>query len=100
LPKTQAGLLQSAIRDWSIDASGSYVVGDGAGDILAGQAVGSTTLFVSSRKCYICDELSRQNARPDFLIRDLLEASEVIECLENKGATAAWKFNFENCPTR
>ena len=98
--KPKPGLLLSAMRDWNIDASASYVVGDGVGDILAGQAVGSTTLFVSSRKCYICDELFKQNARPDFLIRDLLEAAEVIECIENKNATAAWKFNLDNCLMR
>jgi D-glycero-D-manno-heptose 1,7-bisphosphate phosphatase len=98
--KPKPGLLHAAIRDWNIDASASYMVGDGVGDILAGQAVGSTTLFVSSRKCYVCDELSRRNARPDFLIRNLLEAVEVIECLENKNATAAGKFTLDNCPMR
>lgn len=98
--KPKTGLLLEAMRDWNIDLSGSYMVGDGASDILAGNAAGCTTLFVSSRKCYLCDELSRQNARPDFLTRDLLEAAEVIECLEHKGPTAAWKFNLENCLMR
>ena len=98
--KPKPGLLLSATRDWNIDASASYMVGDGVGDILAGQAVGSTTLFVSSRKCYICDELSRHNARPAFLVRDLLEAARVIECLENKNATAAGEFTLDNCLMR
>jgi D-glycero-D-manno-heptose 1,7-bisphosphate phosphatase len=98
--KPKPGLLLSAIQEWNIDASASYTVGDGVSDILAGQAVGSTTLFVSSRKCYACDELSRRNARPDFLIRDLLEAAEVIRCLENGDVSLAEKFSFGNCLAR
>ena len=98
--KPKPGLLLSAMRDWDIDPSASYMVGDGLGDILAGKSVRCTTLFVSSRKCYICDELSRQDSQPDFLIRDLLEAVEVIECLEHRASTAAWTFNLDNCLMR
>ena len=98
--KPKPGLLLRAMREWNIDASASYMVGDGVSDILAGSAAGASTLFVSSRKCYVCDELSRQNARPDYLTRDLLEAAEVIECLENKSVTADWKFNLDNCLMR
>ena len=88
------------MRDWDIAPGGTYMVGDAASDILAGKAAGSTALFVSDRKCYVCDELSRQNARPDFLTHSLLEAAEVIECLENNTPAAARKFNLENCLMR
>ena len=98
--KPKPGLLLEAMRDWDIDPGGSYMVGDAASDILAGKAAGSTTLFVSDRKCYVCEELSRKNARPDFLARDLLEAAEVIEVLESKTPFAARKFNLENCLMR
>ncbi len=98
--KPKPGLLLEAMRDWNIDPGGTYMVGDGAGDILAGKAAGSTTLFVSARKCYVCDELFRQNACPDFLVRDLLEAAEVIECLENKNPAEARKFSLEHCLMR
>ena len=98
--KPKPGLLLEAMRDWDIDLSTSYMVGDAASDILAGSAAGCTTLFVSSRKCYVCEDLSRQNARPDFFARDLPEAAELIECLETKGPASARKFNLENCLMR
>lgn len=98
--KPKPGLLLEALRDWDIDPVGTYMVGDGASDILAGKAAGSTTLFLSDRKCYVCDELSRLNARPDYLTSDLLEAAEVIECLENKAPASARKFSLENCLMR
>ena len=65
-------------RDLGIDLAASYLVGDGITDVAAGQAAGVKTLFVSSRKCYICGELARQSIRPDFVVRDLPEAVEVI----------------------
>jgi D-glycero-D-manno-heptose 1,7-bisphosphate phosphatase len=95
--KPKPGLLLAAMRDWNIDAAGSYVVGDGVSDILAGQAVGTTTLFVSSRKCYVCEELARRGASPDFLARDLLDAAEVIEALERGDAARTGKYSFGNC---
>lgn len=98
--KPKPGLLLEAMRGWNLDPAATYMVGDGASDILAGKAAGSTTLFVSPRKCYVCEELSRQNARPDYLTSDLLEAAEVIECLENKTPAYAQKVSLENCLMR
>jgi D-glycero-D-manno-heptose 1,7-bisphosphate phosphatase len=96
--KPKPGLLLAAMRDWNIGAADSYMVGDGASDILAGKAAGSTTLFVGSRKCYVCEDLSRHDAHPDFMTRDLLEAAQVIECLENGDAADAKKLCFGKCP--
>jgi|SRR6516164_3730141 D,D-heptose 1,7-bisphosphate phosphatase len=86
--KPKPGLLLMAANDWKIDIPRSYTVGDGVADILAGAAVRTTTIFVSARKCYVCDELAHHGAKPDFIVRDLWEASTVIDCLEN-GDTAA-----------
>lgn len=76
--KPQPGLLRQAAQTWDIDLAASYMVGDGITDLQAGQAVGVKTLFISSRKCYICAELDRQNVQPDYLVGSLLEAAEII----------------------
>jgi D,D-heptose 1,7-bisphosphate phosphatase len=94
--KPKPGLLLAAASDCNIDVARSYTVGDGIADILAGGTVGSTTFFVSSRKCYVCDELSRQGAKPDFCVCDLSEASEVIYSLETNGGAAAEKYSFKD----
>jgi len=80
--KPQPGLLRQAARDWQIDLSGSFMIGDGVTDIAAGCAVKATTLFVNSRKCYHCDSLAAHNAWPDYLVGDLQEAALVIRRLE------------------
>jgi D,D-heptose 1,7-bisphosphate phosphatase len=96
--KPKPGLLLMAATDCDIDIPASYTVGDGITDILAGSAAGTTTIFVSARKCYVCDELARHGAKPDFIVGDLWEASEVIYSLETGDVAAAEKYSFsEGC---
>jgi D-glycero-D-manno-heptose 1,7-bisphosphate phosphatase len=98
--KPKPGLLLSAATECNIDLAGSYCVGDGIVDILAGAAAGTTTLFVSPRKCYVCDELARQKVKPDFMVRNLGEAAEVILSLRTGDVAAAEKYAFsEGCLT-
>ena len=85
-----------AASDCNLDITGSYTVGDGVTDILAGAAAHTTTIFVSARKCYVCDELSRHNAKPDFIVRDLREASDVIYSLETGDLATAEKYSFSD----
>lgn len=80
--KPQPGLLAQAARDWQIELSSSYMIGDGVTDIMAGRAAGATTLLVSSRKCYICDSLIAHDTWPDYLVSDLGQAAMVIRSLE------------------
>src|SRR5436853_142131 len=80
--KPQPGLLMRAAREWKIDLSHSYMIGDGVTDIAAGCAVRATTLFVNRRKCYHCDSLAAHNAWPDYIVSDLPEAALVIRSLE------------------
>lgn len=90
--KPKPGMLLQAGRELEIDLESSYLVGDGVTDIVAGQAAGATTLFVSSRKCYICDSLVEHRARPDYLVKDLSEAAKVIRQLESGEAPAPPRF--------
>jgi D-glycero-D-manno-heptose 1,7-bisphosphate phosphatase len=82
--KPQPGLLVKAAQELDINLSQSYMIGDGITDILAGQAIGATTVFVGSRKCYICDELSRQDVQCDYIVGDLPQAVKIIQTIETR----------------
>jgi D-sedoheptulose 7-phosphate isomerase len=81
--KPQPGLLQQAAREWDIDLSRSYMVGDGIVDIQAGQCAGTRTILLSARKCYICSQYAERQVWPDCVTQNLLEAVEVIREIEN-----------------
>ena len=81
--KPKSGLLLRASREWNIDLEGSYMVGDGVVDVQAGRAAGTMTFLLGARRCYVCDELNRQDTMPDFMAASLLEAVELINQVEN-----------------
>jgi D-sedoheptulose 7-phosphate isomerase len=76
--KPNPGLFHQAARDWGIDLGQSYTVGDGVIDMLAGRQAGTKTIFLSTRKCYVCSELTRRNLWPDWVAASLGEAAELI----------------------
>ena len=69
--KPKTGLLLEAMRDWNIDLSGSYMVGDGASDILAGNAVDAQPCLSAAASVTCATNFPDSNARPDFLIREI-----------------------------
>ena len=77
--KPKPGMLWQAVRDWNINLPSSYLIGDGVTDIVAGQAVGVSTVFVGSYKPYILNELDKQNAHPDYFVNDLTDAVETLQ---------------------
>jgi D-sedoheptulose 7-phosphate isomerase len=81
--KPNCGLFHQAAREWGIDLRGSYTVGDGAVDVLAGRQAGTRTVFIGPRKGYIYSELERQHAWPHWMAGNLAEAVELIEAAEN-----------------
>jgi D-sedoheptulose 7-phosphate isomerase len=76
--KPAPGLFLKAAREWDVDLKASYTVGDGVGDILAGQAAGTTTILLSPRKRYLCDELASRGVEPDYQVDSLLDALPII----------------------
>lgn len=70
--KPKPGMLQTAAQKWNIDLQNSYMVGDRWRDIGAGKAVGATTILVD----YQYEEACRYE--PDFRVKSLLEASQLI----------------------
>jgi D-glycero-D-manno-heptose 1,7-bisphosphate phosphatase len=79
--KPSPGLLFRAAEEFDLDLSRSFMIGDGVTDVLAGRAAGATTLFISAPKCYICDELAKQDIMPDYVVPDLMAAVQVIHRL-------------------
>lgn len=81
--KPKPGLLLRAADDLGIDLRRSYMVGDGITDMQAGQAAGTTNILLyGSSKWYLREELERHAVRPDYIVKNLLEAAELICGLE------------------
>jgi D-glycero-D-manno-heptose 1,7-bisphosphate phosphatase len=70
--KPQPGLLLEAAREWAIDLTRSYMIGDRWRDVDAGRAAGCKTIWVQ------CDYDDRQPEAPDAVVASLWEASRII----------------------
>ena len=89
--KPKPGLLLQATREWDVDLASSYMIGDGMVDIQAGKAAGVHTIFIGSRKCYLCEEFERLGVVPDFVAENLNAAAEIIRTVqENKPIASAY----------
>ena len=77
--KPKPGMLLKAAQDWNINLQISYLIGDGITVMAAGQAVGVSTLFISSYKPYILEELDKQNVHPDIIVSSLADAVGILE---------------------
>lgn len=78
--KPKSGLLRMAARDLNINLKKSYMVGDSWVDVLAGRAVGCTTILLGDReKCDMCKLLKEKNAKPNHIAKDLYEAVKKIK---------------------
>lgn len=73
--KPGIGMIQKACREFGIDLTGSYMVGDRAGDILAGQNAGVKTVLVESG--YGTERLECA-VLPDYIVRDLRDVIEIL----------------------
>ena len=81
--KPKPGMLTSAARHCDIDLARSVIVGDRAGDVEAGRAAGCRTVFID--RDYVGEA---KPAAPDFTVRSLAEAADVIlgVVANNRGA--------------
>lgn len=73
--KPQTGLFKQAMRDFLIDLQESYMVGDRASDILAGQNIGVKTILLESG--YGSGRLEA-DVTPDYVVRDLRDVVRVV----------------------
>jgi D,D-heptose 1,7-bisphosphate phosphatase len=71
--KPKPGMLLDAARDFNIDLSKSWMIGDSERDVLAGRAAGVRTIGVRTGHA-----LKGTTADPDFMKADMKEAVEFI----------------------
>ena len=74
--KPKPGMLKQAEKKHDIDLSQSWMIGDGVTDIEVGDNVGCKTIFVGQKKCYI---MMNMKVEPNYYVKDLYEASKIIE---------------------
>jgi len=70
--KPKPGMLEAAIKKYSVAPRDTYIVGDSIVDVLAGKLAGVNTIFVLSGKTSE-DEMRKWNVKPDYVFKDLLE---------------------------
>lgn len=73
--KPQIGMFEKACREFEIDLKRSYMIGDRAGDILAGQNINLQTILVESG--YGTTRLE-ELVKPDYIVSDLREVITLL----------------------
>ena len=80
LRKPKPGMLLKAAKEHDIDLSSSWMVGDSARDIEAGQRAGCRTVRVRTRPPHHATpgELDDEDVQADYTVRNLVDAARVI----------------------
>jgi len=73
--KPDTGMIDSAATDMNIDLNRSFIIGDRSVDIMTG--INSKLHTILVRQGYAGDDM-KYTCRPDFIFKDLLEASQFI----------------------
>jgi D-glycero-D-manno-heptose 1,7-bisphosphate phosphatase len=83
--KPAPGMLLQAARDFKLDLSSSFMIGDKADDITAGREAGCRTVLVRTGQGPQSETLYQNSRpRPDFIVADILAASTLIASLEGR----------------
>ncbi len=77
--KPEPGMLEQAIRDFEVTPEDCFMVGDKVCDIELGQRVGLKTFLV--RTGYGAEVEAKGQAKPDYVVDNLLEMAQIIETL-------------------
>lgn len=77
-PKTK--MIEEAAKRFNIDLEESFVIGDKTSDILMGQRAGCKTILVLTGNA---GKDGKFEVKPDFVVKNLLEAVEIILELTN-----------------
>ena len=76
--KPQPGLLKTAIKEFDVDVSKSFIIGDRMLDIEAGNKVGCKTILVPEKKEIVKNEMEKSNITPDYIANDFVKGVEWI----------------------
>ena len=87
--KPKPGLILKAAKDFGLDTSKCYMVGDGLTDVKAGSAVGCKSILIGELKCDLCRLMEIMDVKPDIIAPSLLDASKIIE----KEVSEKWKYS-------
>jgi len=76
--KPKDGLLKKAAREWKIDISRSYMVGDDLSDIKAGHKCKETFLIIKKMSIPILNFMEDMQTYPSHMVKSLKEAARII----------------------
>jgi D-glycero-D-manno-heptose 1,7-bisphosphate phosphatase len=76
--KPKPGMLLQAAREIGVDLFQSWLIGDSITDIKAGKDAGCRTILLGRVKCELCRLMDDNNARPDLICSNPMEASRMI----------------------
>ncbi len=82
--KPQPGLLLQAAKEFVLDLSQCYMVGDNLTDIKAGKNAGCKTLLIGKMKCELCHLMDDEGTRPDAIVGNLVEAVKTVSKWEDQ----------------
>jgi len=82
--KPKPGLIRQAAKELDIDIKESYIIGDRVTDLLAGREC-KTKIMIGILRCDACKVWEEHNIYPDFIAKDLFEASQFIKKIESRG---------------
>jgi D-glycero-D-manno-heptose 1,7-bisphosphate phosphatase len=78
LRKPKPGMLLKAAKDLDLDLSASWMIGDGARDVEAGQRAGCRTIRVRHPHAHHPGEAEDEAAQADFTVRNVVDAARVV----------------------
>jgi D-glycero-D-manno-heptose 1,7-bisphosphate phosphatase len=87
--KPKPGLILQAKKDFALEISECYMIGDGLTDIKAGNAAGCPSILIGQFKCDLCRQMEVMAVKPTHIVSSLLEASRFIE----KEVSEKWKYS-------
>ena len=78
--KPETGLIDSALKDFSIDTNNMYFIGDKHSDIMAGYKAGCKTILVKTGygKGDLLHKSKNWKVQPDYIADNLLDAVKII----------------------
>jgi len=86
--KPKSGLLEKASAKYSIDAKGTYFIGDSEADVIAGNGIGCKTIFLLSGKTSR-SQMNGWKIKPDHIFENLLAAVKWLLAKEARKAKRA-----------
>lgn len=72
--KPKPGMIFSAAKDFDIDLSQSFLIGDAKSDIKVGKRAGCKTILVDNDI-----SIKEQAIKPDFLVKNIFEIIKILE---------------------